>query len=115
MAEHEFCNIRLRALSLVAVLVLLAVGSVGQAAAKTPITLNVSAPANGSYFVAGEKPVVNITLPAGISKNDFSSLNLYLFGPQETNKTVTAVKLLNASTDRNSKPHHYMTLQQILT
>jgi Outer membrane cytochrome MtrC/MtrF-like, domains II/IV len=99
------------ALPLVALLLLLAVASAGQAAGQAAlVTLDVSAPANGSYFVVGEKPVVTVTLPAGLSKDDFSSLNLYLYGPQETNKTVTAVKLLNASTDRATRPHHYIDL-----
>jgi hypothetical protein len=98
------------------VLAILTVGmvvcsSTAAAAGQTPsITLNVSAPANGSNFVAGEKPVVTVTLPAGLSTDDLATLNLYLYGPQETTQTVTAVKLLNASTDRAVRPHHYIDL-----
>jgi hypothetical protein len=101
---------RLFILPFVAVLVILTVGSVGQAAEDGSVTLNVSAPANGTHFVVGEKPVVSVTLPPGTSKDGFSSLSLYLYGPQETNKTVTAVKLLNASADRAARPHHYIDL-----
>jgi len=103
-------RIRLLMLLFGAVLVILTVGPVGQAAEEGSVTLNVSAPANGSHFVAGEKPAVSVTLPPGTSKDGFSSLNLYLYGPQETNKTVTAVKLLNASADRAARPHHYIDL-----
>jgi len=99
-----------RTLRIAVVLAIVTVASAAQAAGITPITLNVSAPANGSYFVVGEKPAVSVTLPAGVSKSDFSSLSLYLYGPQETNKTVTAVKLLNASSDRAARPHHYIDL-----
>ncbi len=102
---------RLLVLPLVAVLLILAVGSVGQAAGQAAlVTLGVSAPANGPHFVAGEKATVTVTLPAGLSRDDFSRLNLYLYGPQETNQTVTAVKLLNASSDRAARPHHYIDL-----
>ena len=101
---------RLLILLFVAVLVTLTVGSVGQAAEQGSVTLNVSAPANGTHFAVGEKPVVSVTLPPGTSKDDFSRLNLYLYGPQETNKTVAAVKLLNASADRSARPHHYIDL-----
>jgi Outer membrane cytochrome MtrC/MtrF-like, domains II/IV len=95
----------------VALLLLLAVASAGQAAGQAAlVTLEVSAPANGSYFAVGEKPVVTVTLPAGLTRDDFSTLNLYAYGPQESTKTVTAVKLLNASTDRSTNPHHYIDL-----
>jgi hypothetical protein len=98
------------------VLAILTVGLVvlsglSAAAEQTPaITLNVSAPANGTHFVAGEKPVVTVTLPTDMSKDSLSTLNLYVYGPQETTQTVTAVKLLNAATDRAVKPHHYIDL-----
>ncbi|MBI4310767.1 MAG: hypothetical protein HY681_03205 [Chloroflexi bacterium] len=76
------------------------------------VTLAVSKPANGTHFVAGEKPTVTVTLKdkdgAPLTKGDFATLNLYMYGPQETNKTVTAVKLLGATTDRTKTPHHYI-------
>jgi len=77
--------------------------------------LRVSAPPNGTHFVAGESPVVTVTildtLGQGISKADFSTLNLYMYGPQETLLATTAAKLLNASTDRTKTPHHYVDLR----
>ncbi len=106
---------RATVLSLAAVLAALAVGWVASsdlaaAAAKTPVALEVSKPANGSHFVVGEKPVVSVVLPPGVGKGDFATLGLYLYGPQETTQTVAAVKLLNASADRAAKPHHYIDL-----
>src|SRR3990170_1453260 len=78
------------------------------------VTVSISKPANGTYFVAGESARVLVTLKdksgAPISKNDFATLNLYAYGPQETTKTVSAVKLLNATTDRTKTPHHYIDL-----
>ncbi len=75
-----------------------------------------SAPANGSYFVPGEAPQVTVqlldTFAQGITPNSFSSLNLYLAGPQEPQQTVSAVKLLNASTDRSTRTHHYIDLKK---
>jgi hypothetical protein len=80
------------------------------------VTMAVSQPANGTHFVAGEQAVVTVTLLDGFgqafSPDDFSSLNLYMYGPQDTRRTVTAVKLLNASTDRAQRPHHYIDLKQ---
>ncbi len=79
------------------------------------LLMKVSSPANGLYFVAGESPVVTITLldnfAQGLSAADFSSLNLYMYGPQDPQKTVTAVKLLNASTNRANRVHHYIDLK----
>ncbi|MBI2947799.1 MAG: hypothetical protein HYY23_09130 [Verrucomicrobia bacterium] len=79
------------------------------------ILVQVSAPANRQYFVPGESPVVTVnildTFAQGITRADFSSLNLYLYGPQDPRQTVTAVKLLNASTDRSKNPHHYIDLK----
>lgn len=77
--------------------------------------LQVSAPVNSQYFVTGESPVVTVTildtLLQGVGRADFSALNLYMYGPQAPLQTVTAVKLLNASTDRAKKPHHYIDLR----
>ncbi|MBF8265036.1 MAG: MULTIHEME CYTC protein [Dehalococcoidia bacterium] len=78
------------------------------------VTVELSKPANGTHLAAGEKMVVTITLKdklgATLTKDDFATLNLYMYGPQETAKTVTAVKLLNATTDRTKTPHHYIDL-----
>lgn len=79
------------------------------------VLVRVTAPANGLYFVPGETPVVTVTildtLGQGISRDDFSTLNLYMYGPQDPRQTVTAVKLLNASTNRATAPHHYIDLK----
>ena len=79
------------------------------------ILVRVSAPANGSYFVAGESPVVTVTIldtfAQGKTRSAFSTLNLYMYGPQDPKQTVTAVKLLNASTNRAARPHHYIDLK----
>ena len=79
------------------------------------INVKVSAPTNGLYFVPGESPVVTVnlldTFAQGVTRADFSSLNLYLYGPQDPLQTVTAVKLLNATTNRAARPHHYIDLK----
>lgn len=79
------------------------------------LLLQVSAPANGQYFVPGEGPVVTVTILdtmlQGVSRADLSTLNLYLHGPQDPQLTVTASKLLNAVTDRSKRPHHYIDLK----
>ncbi|MDO8635877.1 MAG: cytochrome c3 family protein, partial [Dehalococcoidia bacterium] len=78
------------------------------------VTVELSKPANGTHLVAGEKMVVTVTLKdkpgAALTKDDFATIGLYMYGPQETSKTVTAVKLLNATADRTKTPHHYIDL-----
>ncbi len=75
----------------------------------------VSAPANGTYFRAGEAPVITVkildTMSQGITRDSFSGLNLYMAGPMDPQKTVSAVKLLNATTDRTKSVHHYISLK----
>ena len=79
------------------------------------VLLQVSPPSNSQYFVKGETPVVTVTildtLLQGVSRDDFSTFNLYMYGPQDPLQTVTPVKLLNASTDRSKRPHHYIDLK----
>jgi len=79
------------------------------------VLLKVSPPANGAYFVAGESSLVTVTIldnfAQGLGRADFSSLNLYLYGPQDPRQTVTAVKLLNATTNRAVRAHHYIDLK----
>ncbi len=78
------------------------------------VTMSLSKPANGTHLVAGEKATVTVTLKdkfgAPIDVSDFATLSLYMYGPQATNKTVTAVKMLNATADRTKTPHHYINL-----
>jgi len=78
--------------------------------------VQVSTPANKSHFVVGESPVITVTVldnfAQGITRDSFSTLNLYLYGPQDPLQTKTAVKLLNASTNRSVTPHHYIDLKK---
>src|SRR5437762_12192618 len=66
------------------------------------VLLKVSPPANGAYFVAGESPVVTVTIlgtfAQGLGRTDFTSLNLDMFGPEDPRQVVAAVKLLSAFT-----------------
>ena len=79
------------------------------------IRVEVSAPSNSLYFVAGESPVVTLRIldnfAQGVTRDDLSTLNLYLYGPQDPRLTKTASKLLNASTNRAARPHHYIDLK----
>lgn len=78
------------------------------------VTVAVSKPANGNFLAAGEKATITITLKDSLgnalAKGDFATLGLYMDGPQETAKTVSAVKLLNATADRTKTPHHFIDL-----
>src|SRR5215471_3281513 len=64
-------------------------------------TVAVSSPTNGSFFVAGERPVVTITFadscgpvsPASLG----STADFFVVGPRSPLQTVTAYKLLNFS------------------
>ncbi|MCA9597942.1 MAG: hypothetical protein KC776_31740 [Myxococcales bacterium] len=92
-------------------------GKPGLNAGETPglnLAPTVTAPANGTHYVAGEKIVVTFDLKDAkglpLELADFSILNLYMSGPLDTLKTVAAVKLLNASTDRTAAEHHYINL-----
>lgn len=79
------------------------------------LQVQVSAPANKSFFVAGESPVITVRIldnfAQGITKASFGTLNLYMHGPQDPKLTKTSVKLLNAVTDRTKTPHHYIDLR----
>lgn len=78
--------------------------------------VQVSAPANKTHFVAGEAPVITVTIldnfAKGITRDTFSTLNLYMNGPQDPKLTVAALKLLNATGDRTKTPHHYIDLKK---
>lgn len=79
------------------------------------VRFQVSSPANKTHFVAGERPVITVTIldtfAQGIGAADLSSLNLYMDGPQDPKLTITPVKLLNATADRTKTPHHYINLK----
>ncbi|MDO8690997.1 MAG: hypothetical protein Q7R39_13465 [Dehalococcoidia bacterium] len=78
------------------------------------VTVSLSTPSNGSFFVAGEQAEVTVLIKENsgkpLTRADIATLGLYAYGPQETTKTVSAVKLLNATTDRTKTPHHYIDL-----
>ena len=78
------------------------------------VDLSVSSPSVGRFFTAGEKIVVTVTLNDAYSglltRSDFSTLALDMYGPQEPTKTVTAVKLLHTTDNRSSPVHHYVNL-----
>ncbi len=109
----------LRSYSLFVLLaVAIVVASVGQAVSETKgglnVTLAMSPPTNGSFYVVGEKASVAVTLRdasgKSLTKGDMNTLGLYMYGPQDPLKTVTTVKLLKASTDRSKRPHHFIDL-----
>ncbi|MBI4303988.1 MAG: hypothetical protein HY665_06605 [Chloroflexi bacterium] len=79
-------------------------------------SISMSKPANGTHFVAGEQPIVTITLKDQAGKpfnlaDGLSQLRLMVAGPQETLDTTTAVKLLKTTADRAQSIHHYIDLR----
>ena len=89
--------------------------SAGQSAGLT-VALSVSAPASGSHFAAGERPVLTIQLKDRcgrvVAPNTLGTANLYLSGPRDALDTKTATKLLNCVTDRtvSDRQHHFINL-----
>lgn len=79
------------------------------------VSLRLTGPANGTNLVVGESAEVTVTLQDvygnNLTRSDFSTLSLYMYGPQDVTRTVTAVKLLNASEDRSAQVHHYIDLK----
>ncbi|MGZ4833603.1 MAG: hypothetical protein ACXVZQ_11795, partial [Terriglobales bacterium] len=79
-------------------------------------TVNLSAPANGTFFVAGERPVVTIhwTNDCGqtLQASDLGTASLYVSGPRLGALTKTAAKLLNCVVDRAAadRQHHFINL-----
>ena len=75
-------------------------------------TVTVSSPANRSFFVAGEAPVVTIKFGnrcgSVVKASDLGTANLYVAGPRGTTTTKTATKLLNAVVNRAApdRQHH---------
>ena len=88
----------------------------GRAGENLAVNLVVSKPANGTHFVAGEQPVLTITLKDQMGNalnraNDFTQLRLMAAGPIETTETTTPVKLLKTTADRSVATHHYVDLK----
>jgi hypothetical protein len=79
------------------------------------VTVQISTPDNGLFFTPGEKPVVTLTLwdemNRDLTSDDFSTLRLYMHGPEEPQLTYTPVKLIKAESDRSVRPHHYIDLR----
>ena len=80
-------------------------------------TIQVSAPPNGTFFAAGDRATLTIKLstvacPQAVRPSDLGTAWLLLSGPRKTLQTTTAVKLLNATTDRTAsdRQHHYINL-----
>jgi len=79
--------------------------------------VTVSAPANGAYFVAGERAVIAIHFTNHCGQTlraaDLGTANLYVSGPRLGAQTKTASKLLNCVTDRAAadRQHHFVDLR----
>jgi hypothetical protein len=79
--------------------------------------VNLSAPANGSFFVPGERAVVEVRFRNDCGQTvraaDLGTANLYLSGPRRGSATKTAARLLNCVTDRGAadRQHHYINLR----
>ncbi|MDB4969784.1 MAG: decaheme cytochrome c [Myxococcales bacterium] len=79
-------------------------------------TVNVSSPANGSFFVAKERAVVTIRWSNDCGKtlraSDLGTASLYVSGPRLGAQTRTASKLLNCVVDRAAadRQHHFVNL-----
>ncbi|MBI2890281.1 MAG: cytochrome c3 family protein [Nitrospirae bacterium] len=72
------------------------------------IDLSLTAPGNGKYYVAGEKPVVTLVIKddngnpidhTTVSESTFSTAALYVYGPRQGTKPV----LTNSAKNGNSK------------
>jgi OmcA/MtrC family decaheme c-type cytochrome len=66
------------------------------------VDLGVSSPVNGSFFTAGERPVVTITFADACGQkvppaNLGSTADFFVVGPRSPLQTVTAYKLLNST------------------
>jgi hypothetical protein len=80
------------------------------------VDLSLSTPSNGQFFVVGEHAVVRVKLSdscGGLLKpSDLGLVQLYVAGPRQTLAAQTALKLLNAVSDRNAadNQHHFVSL-----
>lgn len=73
-------------------------------------SVTLSSPANGSFFVAGERPVVQIRFSNDCGQTlrpaELGTANLYVSGPRDLSAR-TAAKLLNAVVDRTAADHQH--------
>jgi hypothetical protein len=78
------------------------------------VSLTISQPANGQFFVAGERAVATIRMQnrCGVTLRpaDVATANLYMYGPRDAH-AATASKLLNCLTARSGSQHHYVNLK----
>lgn len=80
----------------------------------TGVSVQLTEPANKTNYLAGERAWVLVTLNddsgTALTPSQLSSLNLYMFGPQEQSLTKAACALLGATTNRSASVHHYINL-----
>ena len=80
-------------------------------------TFTGSAPANGQFFAAGEKPSFAISFKDDCNRPvalaSLGTANFYVVGPRDPLKTKTAAKLMNAVTNRAAadRQHHFINLK----
>ena len=80
-------------------------------------TLTVSAPPNGTFFVAGDAPLLSLTVKDDcgvvLAPSALGTANLYVSGPRAPLATVAASKLMNAVTNRAAadRQHHFVNLK----
>jgi hypothetical protein len=80
------------------------------------VDLSVSSPSNSQFFTVGEQAMVTVTLTDGcggiLKPSDLGTVQLYVAGPRQTLAAQTALKLLNAVSDRNAPDgqHHFVSL-----
>ena len=78
--------------------------------------VTLSSPANGMFFVAGERAKIGITVTNNcgqrLSPSSLGTASLYLSGPRLGALTSTAASLLNCVTDRTAadRQHHFINL-----
>jgi hypothetical protein len=79
--------------------------------------VQLSSPANGSFFAAGERATVSIRFSDNCGEtlraSTLGTANLYVSGPRLGAQTRTAAKLLNCITDRSApdRQHHFINLR----
>lgn len=77
----------------------------------------VTAPANGQFFVEGERAQLHLSLTddcgRALRPTQLGTANLYVTGPRAPARVKSASKLLNAVTNRSAsdRQHHYINLR----
>ena len=78
--------------------------------------LTASAPANGTHFVGGERPVLTMKMTDACQRPALAGLGtawVFLAGPRQALVSKTATKLLNCIVDRTAadRQHHFINLK----